>query len=249
MLKSLFLSLIILLSLHAKETEVTLVLPWKHQFQFAGYYMAKEKGFYKEAGLQVNFKEFDLKSDTAGDVASGKYEFGVKHSTLILDLLNKHENLKLLAAINQSSPFVLICKQRDDIKSLKDIKNKTIMMSNEDAQNSSLLAMLKLKKISPNSYKILNTNFNLNNLINGKVDMVSAYLSNEPFVLIKKKINYTVFNPKDYGYDFYSDILFTSQEFIDKQPKVVEAFYKASIKGWKYAYAHIDESVDIILKH
>ncbi|MFT7004003.1 MAG: ABC-type nitrate/sulfonate/bicarbonate transport system substrate-binding protein, partial [Sulfurimonas sp.] len=66
----------------AQNKDVSLVLPWKHQFQFAGYYVAKEMGFYEKAGLSVNIKEYNLKRDNTKAVSSQKFDFGIGHSSL-----------------------------------------------------------------------------------------------------------------------------------------------------------------------
>jgi len=73
-----------------------------------------------------------------------------------------------------------------------------------------------------------------------------AYLSNEPFALQQQGIDYTSFSPKDFGFDLYSDILFTSQQLIKTDPKLVHQFYQASLQGWKYAMTHIDETIKVI---
>jgi len=112
---------IMLTCINAKTTDVSLVLPWKNQFQFAGYLVAKEKGFYSEIGLNVDIKEYDLKRDNTKEVSSLNIDFGVGHSSLILDRINKYSNIVMLGALNQSSPLVLLAKKRPDIKSLKDI--------------------------------------------------------------------------------------------------------------------------------
>jgi len=252
MFKYLLLSFLLILSLQAQKTStiegVTLVLPWKHQFQFAGYYMAKEMGFYKNAGLEVEIKEYDLKRDNSRDVASLKYEFGVGHSSLILDRLNTYPNIVLLNAIHQSSPLILLSKKRPDIQNIQDIVNKKIMMSNDQTFTASINAMLFSENIKANSFKAIETSFNPLDLINGNADLMVSYLSNEPYALSQKGVEYTIFNPIDYGYDFYSDILFTSKEMIEKHPKEVDAFREASLKGWIYAYTHLNKSINTILQ-
>ena len=77
---------------------------------------------------------------------------------------------------------------------------------------------------------------------------MSVYLSNEPYYLIERNIGYTIFNPSDYGFNFYDNVLFTSKKLIDKNPKLVKDFYDATKKGWEYAFNNIDETTKIILK-
>jgi len=74
----------------AEETKdtVTLQLIWKHQFQFAGYYVAKERGFYQDAGLDVEIREYDFGMEVTEDVLSQKADFGVGRSSLILEKMH-----------------------------------------------------------------------------------------------------------------------------------------------------------------
>jgi len=249
MKKAILILLFFLTYIQAQDRNVTLVLPWKHQFQFAGYYMAKEMGFYKKAGLNVHIKEYDLKKNNTEAVATQNVDFGIGHSSLILDKLNNYPNIVLLTAIHQSSPLILLSRKRADITSLKDIANKKIMMSYDQTSTASVNAMLSSEHLPKDSYEVIETSFNPIDLINGNADLMMSYSSNEPFALTEKGIEYTIFDPKDYGYDFYSDILFTSSQMINNNPDTVKAFYTASMEGWEYAYKHIDKSVEIILKY
>ncbi|MDB2562449.1 ABC transporter substrate-binding protein [Sulfurimonas sp.] len=246
MIKYFFILSCLTFSLAAQLNKVTLVLPWQHQFQFAGYYMAQEKGFYAQAGLEVKIKEHNLKRDYISDISSGKYEFGVGHSSLIFQRHNKYNNLVLLNAIHQSSPFALISLK---YKNLEDIAGKKVMMSNVEKTTASIHAMLQSEAITPDKYTIVNNNFSLIDLLSTKVDFMPIYTSNEAYILEEKNIDYFIFHPRDYGYDFYSDILFTSKETLQKNKKNVDNFKHASLMGWQYAYEHIDETIDIILKN
>ena len=88
----------------AATKDVTLQLQWLHQFQFAGYYMAKEKGFYAKKGLHVKIKELTKNTHVVNEVISKKSDFGVCRSSLILDHL-QGKTVVALAAILQSSSF------------------------------------------------------------------------------------------------------------------------------------------------
>ncbi|MEA3553303.1 MAG: transporter substrate-binding domain-containing protein [Campylobacterota bacterium] len=122
-------------------------------------------------------------------------------------------------------------------------------MVTKDAEKTvSLRAMVNKEGIYEKDLTKLKHSFNIDDLINNKTDLMVSYISNEPFYLNKKGIEYTIFDPKNYGFDFYSDILFTSEEEVQNNPKRVNLFTKASLKGWEYAFNNIEESVDLILK-
>lgn len=226
-------------------TPVSLQLQWKHQFEFAGFYMAKEKGFYKDVELDVNIKEYTDISDIIKKVDEKEVDFGIQPAALILE---KNREIQLLSAIFQSSPFVLHSLKRDDIKTLKDIKNKTISFSASLNDIASIKAMLKVNGISESSFQQKDYSSKYTDLIEGKTDLTSSYISNEPFILKEMGIESTIFDPKDYGFDFYDNILFTSASLVEKNPKLVEDFRVASLKGWEYAFNHIDETINVILK-
>ncbi|MEA1892261.1 MAG: diguanylate cyclase [Campylobacterota bacterium] len=246
MKKLIFFILITTIIVQAQTKKISLALPWKHQFQFAGYYVAKELGYYADAGLDVSIKEYDLSLDNTKEVSSHKYDFGVGHSSLILEKINDYDNIIFLNAIYQSSPFVLLSTK---YKSLKEISGKKIMMSNDQTVTASINAMLYSHNLKQNSYITIETSFEPTDLINGNADFMASYSSNEPYTLNKKGVESFILDPKDYGYYFYSDILFTSKEMIQNNKKVVDNFRLASLRGWKYAFENIDEAAEIILKY
>jgi len=228
--------------------KVTLQLSWFNQFQFAGYYIAKEKGFYKEENVDINIKFFEWGINVPKNVSEGKAHFGIGRETLILDKINNYNNLVSLYPLFQVSPLVLIAKKESNIKSVKEFVNKKLMATIDDSNEISLKAMIKSNNIDFNKIKFIKHTHNINDLIDNKVDIISAYRSKSPYILNKKNIEYRMFSPTDYGFDMYSDFLFTNQEFIDKNVHLVESFKRASLKGWEYAYNNIEESVDLILE-
>ncbi|MDQ7045032.1 MAG: ABC transporter substrate-binding protein [Sulfurimonas sp.] len=246
--KTLLFILLTSIYLQAQTKDVSLVLPWKHQFEFAGYYVAKELGFYEKAGLNVHIKEYESNTNTTKDIANQKYDFGVGYSFVIFEKITKYPNIILMSAIYQSSPLVLLSLKRDDLKFIQDIKNKKIMMTTNHSVAASIRAMLFSQEIYENMYTTVEETFTNHDLINGNIDLLVAYSSNEPYLLKSKGLQYTIFDPREYGYDFYNGILFTSQEMIENDPQTVSAFHKASLQGWDYAYKNIDKTIEIILK-
>jgi polar amino acid transport system substrate-binding protein len=228
--------------------KVTLQLIWKNQFQFAGYYVAQELGFYEDAGLDVTIQEYEFGMDVTAEVVSQQADFGVGRSSLILESMDG-QPVFLLSAIFQHSPFMLLAKDREDLKAVADLKGKRIMVTDDVVGMASLTAMLTGNGIKSGDYTSQKHTFAVDDLISGKTDAIAAYTANEPFQMQKKGVGYKIFAPKDHGFDFYSDILFTSQKLYQENPELVDRFNRASLRGWAYAFAHIDEAVAIILKH
>ncbi len=227
--------------------KVVLQLNWLHQFQFAGYYIAKEKGYYKDAGIDVEIREFNATTDLSTVIETGKADFAIGRSSLLIDRA-KGKDVVALGAIFQESPMVLLTRDDTGIETISDLKNRRIMLTTDAKITASITAMLFSNGLSEKDIKLLPHSFDLEDLVNKKTDAMAAYISNEPIRLAERGIGYRVFSPKDYGFHFYSDILFTSSEFIEKNPQSTEAFYEATIKGWEYAFDHISETAEIIEK-
>lgn len=227
--------------------KVSLQLVWKNQFQFAGYYVAKELGYYADLGLDVDIREYEFGIDVTRDVLSQDAHFGVGRSSLIIERM-EGKPVFLLAAIYQHSPFMLLAKSRDDLKEVSDLKGKRIMVPDDVVGMASMNAMLTSNRIEPENYIVQKHTFNIDDLIEGKTDAISAYISNEPFQMEKLGVDYTIFSPRDYGFDFYSDILFTSKKMYDERPELVKRFHEASLKGWEYAFENIEQTVELIIK-
>ncbi|MCK5110588.1 MAG: transporter substrate-binding domain-containing protein [Arcobacteraceae bacterium] len=230
-----------------KLEKVSIQLQWLDQFQFAGYYIAKEKGFYKDAGFDVEIKKFAYGINTVDEVVNKKATYGTGRSSLIIDI-SDGTDIQLLASIFQSSPLMLLTTKHSDIKSIKDFKNKRVMHTKSTSETASLHAMMNKYGVDKKDIIMQKHSFDVNDLINKKTDLMASYISNEPYALKQKNVEPIIFHPKDYGFDFYSDILFTSGDEIKNHKERTINFVQASLKGWKYAFNNIDETVELILK-
>jgi signal transduction histidine kinase/ABC-type nitrate/sulfonate/bicarbonate transport system substrate-binding protein len=247
-MKKLFLFLIMVnVSMWAKE-QVVLQLPWLHQFQFAGYYVAKEKGYYSDAGLDVTLLDANQKEASLQRVLEGRAQYGVGHSSLIVNYINGNP-LVLMAAIYQSSPMVLLTRKDAQIHSAKDLKNKRVMLTNDMVQWAEIQAMFGSVGLSMKDIKVQSHSFDPMSLARGETEAMVAYISNEPFVLKDKGIETHSINPKEYGFDYYSDFLFTTKEEITSHPERAKAFRDASLRGWLWAFDHIEETAALIHRH
>jgi diguanylate cyclase (GGDEF)-like protein/PAS domain S-box-containing protein len=227
---------------HALDT-VTLQLKWSHAFQFAGYYAAKEKGYYREAGLDVVIQEASPGDDPLKIVLGGKAQFGVGNSSLLL-VRNSGQPVVVLAAIFQHSPVVFLARQQGPVQAIHDLAGKRLMI---EPQSDELLAYLKHEGIPLASISQIEHSFKPQDLIDGKVDAISAYVTNEPYFLDRAGIAYHTYSPRSVGIDFYGDNLFTTEQELRSNPARVEALRAASLRGWQYAMAHPEEIADLIV--
>lgn len=229
--------------LHANE-KVVLQLKWFHQFQFAGYYAAKEKGFYEEAGLDVTIRERDLRFNNITQVIDNEAQYGVSDSVLFLYML-KNQPIKIVAPIFQHSPNVLFTLKSSGLDSPYKLANKTITFYKNDTDGISILGMLKSFQIIPELNRIYKkTDYML--LAQDETDAYAGYLTNEPYYFKEMGIELNIINPANYGFDLYGDMLFTNEQEATNHPQRVEKFKKATLKGWEYALSHKEEMITLI---
>ena len=244
MIRFIILSLFLLLSLFANE-KVSLQLKWKDSFQFAGFYMAKEKGFYKKAGLDVTLKELDSKTNLVDSVLDGKATYGVGDSALIYYRL-QNKPIVLMMPIFESTPLALLTTK--NVKSLQDFKSKKLMINEFSLNSPAILSMLYLSNIDMKRFNPKSGVFSVEDMLKQNLDLYSVYIPNQPYYLKKHHIKYHLFTPKEYGLDFYGDMLFTSEKEINNHFNRAVAFMDASKKGWEYAFSHLNETIDVIEK-
>jgi ABC-type nitrate/sulfonate/bicarbonate transport system substrate-binding protein len=220
-------------------------LRWHHQFQFAGYYAAIEKGYYLNEGLDVRLHEGAPGKAPVDEVLAGRAEYAEANSELLYARL-KGKPLVALAAIFQHSPSILIARKDDKIYSPHDLIGKKIMLMSKQF-DADFVAMFSREGIKENSIEIIPSSYNIEDLISGKVSAFNSYMTNEPYFLKQRGFDFTVIDPSTYGIDFYSDVLFTSEQEIDEHPQRVAAFRRATLQGWRYAMDHPDEIIDLLV--
>ena len=226
---------------------IHLQLRWHHQFQFAGYYAALEKGYYKKAGLDVVIHNGTPERMPVNEVLQGQAQYGVANSELLLERL-RGAPLVALAAIYQHSPSVLLARKEAEILSPDDLIGKKVMMLGQTV-DADFIAMFSNENLDIKDIHINPSSFEIQDLIDGKVDAFNSYLTNEPYYLKQQGVEFTVLNPRNYGVDFYSDILFTTEDEIRHHPERVKAFRQASLEGWYYAMNHPQEIIELLLSH
>ncbi|MEZ4693961.1 MAG: ABC transporter substrate-binding protein [Aliarcobacter sp.] len=229
----------------SKLENIKLQLQWKHQFEFAGFYAAKEKGFYKDVGLDVEFIEFDSKKNIVNEVVNKNADYGLTYSSFIVDYMNG-KPLVFVANFFKQSPLVLVTQK--DIYTPADLRNKKIMGLLDSSHEQIVLTMLDKFNITKNDFQNIPRKSAVESFINKKIDALTVFTTNEIYTLDKLGIKYNILDPAAFGTKFYDLNLFTTKSELMNNPSRVENFKQASIKGWEYALKNKNEIVDIILK-
>jgi len=224
---------------------ITLQLKWRHQFQFAGYYAAVQQGYYRDAGLNVTLIEGSKALPPLKQVLSGHADYGIGDAEILVSRISG-QPVVALAAIFQHSPGVLLSLKQSNIQKPEDLVGKRIMMSSDGQGVYQFKAMLLKQHLDIGQMTIVPHTWRLQDLIEGKVDVISAYAMDEPGQLEQMGYEPAVISNQPYGVDFYGDVLFTSEQEIASHPERVRAFLQATKKGWLYALSHQEEMANLI---
>ena len=226
--------------------KVRLQLKWTHEFQFAGFYAAAEKGYYRDAGLDVELKEGHAGVDFTKQVVTGAAEYGIEMPSLLLRR-NAGEPVVVLAAIFQHSPLALISQTKAGIKSPHDLVGRRVMASMENPRgDADLETMLLNEGVTLSQIHWVPHSFSLEDLIQDKVDAASYYITDRAYIEKQRHVSFSALEPINYGIDFYGDCLFTSERELNQHPARVRAFREASLRGWNYAMDHPEELARLI---
>jgi len=239
---------------HAADA-LTLQLKWVAQAQFAGYYVAKAKGFYKDANLDVTIKPGgpDIAPETV--IAGGGADVIIDWLAAALSAREKGVPLVNVAQPFKNSGLLLTCRKDMGVNTTDDFKGKTLGVWFFGNEYPFYAWMAKLGLPTDGSaagVNVLKQNFNVDPLIQKQAACISTMTYNEFCQVLDaglKPADLTVFNYRDQGVGMLEDGLYAMQDKL-KDPafedKLVR-FVTASMKGWAYAVANPDEAAKIVV--
>ncbi len=236
---------------------VTLQLKWVTQAQFAGYYVAQDKGYYEEEGLTVEIKPGGPDIAPAQVIAGGGADVVLDWMPSALASREKGLPLVNIAQPYKSSGMMLTCRKDSGIATPADFKGKTLGVWFFGNEYPFLNWMGKLglsTEGGPDGVTVLKQGFNVDPLLNKQADCVSTMTYNEYWQVIDAGLtpdDLVVFKYEDEGVSTLEDGMYVLEEnlndpvFVDKMVR----FVRASMKGWKYAEENPDEAAEIVLEN
>ena len=239
----------------AAADKVTVQLKWLPQAQFAGYYVAAAKGFYKDADLDVTIKPGGPDISPAQVLAAKGADVAVDWMPSALAAREAGVPMVNVAQIFSRSGMMLTCKKSSGVTTSKDFKGKTlgVWFGGNEYPFLSWMGSLGLKTSgAAPDVKVLKQGFNVDPLLQNQAACISTMIYNEYWQVIDagvKAADLVTFAYEDQGVATLEDGLYAREPDLKDAAQVAKLakFVKASIKGWEYAVKHQDEAVKIIL--
>ena len=233
--------------------EITLQLKWLHQAQFAGFYMAEEKGYYAKENIKVTFLEGGQGIDIAQRVVSGQADFGVLTPEFIFMTRSQGAPLTAIASIYRRSAVTFVAMANSGIVRPSDFIGKTVATRDEVGSQKDFelqfSAMMKKLELAVSKVKIVSYDPAYTAFYNGKVEVTPCYSTGGLIKMRQKGLKLNLILPSDYGIHFYSDTLATTDRLISEKPDLVTRFLRATLRGWQDAIEDYRQAVTVTLKY
>jgi len=228
--------------------DASFIPQWSPQAQFAGYYVAFEKGIYRKHGINLTIKTGGPQSVPVDLLEKEEVDFGTVWLSTAIQKRSQGIRLINISQIVQRSALMLVAKKGRGITRPEDINGKKVGMWRDEFR---LQPLAFFKKFGLN-VTIIPQSYSVNLFLRDGVDVASAMWYNEYHTIISAGVNpdeLTSFFFHEYGLNFPEDGIYTLERSFKKDPAVACSFAKASVEGWQYAFKHPDEALDIVLKY
>jgi len=221
------------------ESALTLQLDSQHQFSHAGFYVALEKGFYQEQGLSVKIFEGKTSTDPITQLIYGHANYVIAGSSVINHLAH-NSNLRVLATIEQFSPWVLLTRPNTTIKSLK---NTLVAIPHQASEIKEIFAN---SGVSSLDYRTIESS-DIAHFVTGKVSAIAVKLTDLPHISSKITVPYELINSRSAELNFYGASIISTQQHLKSNDEQARRFKQASLKGWQYAIDNPQYAAQLII--
>ncbi|MBW1707204.1 MAG: ABC transporter substrate-binding protein [Deltaproteobacteria bacterium] len=228
--------------------KISFVPQWVPQAQFAGYYLAHERGIFKKYGIDLTIIPGGPDNPPLDLLKNGKADFVTLWLSTGIQMRAKGVKLINIAQMMQRSALMLIAKKSSGVKTPRDMNGKKVGLWGPifQIQPRAFFKRYNLK------VKEIRQSYSVNLFLRDGVDVTSAMWYNEYHTIINSGLNpdeLTTFFFHEHGLNFPEDGIYILEETFQKDPDLCKAFVKASIEGWRYAFAHPEEALGIVMKN
>lgn len=228
---------------------MTFQLHWIPDAHQLGFWVALDKGFYKEQGLDVKVQAGGLDANPVKDVLSGAAQIGqVGGIEQVVTAVSQDLPLKAIGSIHRETPHALISLATNPITKPEDFKGKKIAVAYGDTAEVLLNTYLAKAHIDKATIKFEPFRFDLTPLMTGQVDAITGFATAQPATIEKLGKKPVVLSYSSLGVSSYGYTLIASNQTLQNNPKLIQRFNDASREGWSYAFAHPQESILLFKK-
>jgi NitT/TauT family transport system substrate-binding protein len=241
-------------SAQTAETKVKFALDWRFEGPAAAFFVAIDKGFYKEEGLEVSIDPGTGSVESINRVASGSHEMAFGDINSLIKFRDNPENAKVkaVAMVYNTPAFSIVSLKKSGIKTPKDLEGKTLGAPAPDGAYAQWPIFTKVNGVDASKVKIENVGFPVREpmLAQGKVDAITGFSFSSYMNLKANNVaaeDISVMLLRDFGLDLYGNALMVSPKFAAENPKAVAGFVRATLKGLQETIKSPDTAVKAVI--
>ncbi len=230
-----------------KEIQLNYRLKWLFNTSVAGDIYADAKGYFKEAGLIVEIKEGSPEKNAINELELGYADFGVASADQVIRALDKGAKIVVIAQLFQINPMQWMYRtDQPEIKKLQDLKGRRIGITFGGNDETIMKTLLTKGGVQPSEVTLTGVRFDFTPFFKREVDVWPVYRNSQGVILsdrlAKEGESVFFFNPADHGINFVANSVITTRKKVEKNPKQVDQFLTALLKGWEAAMDPANES-------
>jgi len=224
---------------------LSLRLSWIKNTEFAGFFVAQDKGYYKDEGINLTING-SAQNLTEVQAVTGKTDqIGLSGGATLMIARSTGIPVKAFGALFQKGPGAFVWLESSGIKTIKDFKGKKV--GHQQTARASTEAMLTINGMSVDDVTLVPIGFDVTPLLTGQVDVLTGLVTNQVVVLEQQghKVGYAPYS--DLGFGFYWNTPFVLDETFNAKKDVLAAWLRASARGWDYALKNPDEVAKLVV--
>ncbi len=243
------LSYVIFLREKYEPAHMRVRLGWVHQAQFAGIYVAQEKGFYQDEQLTIELLPSDPEIEQAAELAAGDVDVSVMEAHQLLAGYTPDAPIQAVAAIYQVNPHSLAVRADSGIDGPNDFGGKTLGFSGGQSEGSALFKTF-ISSFDQDSVKYVELGYDtIDDFKQRRADIIDLYRVDQPYLAEREGVPLTIIPLEAYGLSTYGDVLTMSKPQTEDERLLATRFVRATLRGWQYALDHPQEAVDITMQY
>ncbi|MBK8741923.1 MAG: ABC transporter substrate-binding protein [Betaproteobacteria bacterium] len=242
-------------AVQAQTTPIRFALDWRFEGPAAPYFVAIDKGYYKDEGLEVTIDPGSGSVEGINRVASGAYQMGFADINSLVKYRDNPRNAAVQAVmmVYDTPAFSIVTLKKSGIKAPKDLEGKTLGAPAADGAWAQWPIFVQANKIDASKVKVDNVGFPVREpmLAQGKVDAITGFWFSSYMNLRANNVpaeDIVVLHMRDYGVDLYGNVIIAGPDFMKASPKAVAGFVKATIRGIQETIRNPEAAIDAMMK-
>lgn len=229
----------------ADAKKLSFQLSWIKSIQYGGYFAGIENGNFKKHGVDATFVSGGPNIDPVDNVASGNSQLGDRPIGPLLVAREKGIPIKVIGTVFQKSPYSVISLADKPIKTVAEMKGKTIMVSTSGVPL--MRNMIADAGLKPDDVKMVPSSPDPSALVSGQIDGYCGYVTNQGVMLQTRGVKIFALNAQDLGIPETTGTLYGREDFLAANKELVVNFLKGAVEGWGWALVHPDETAKLMV--